>query len=119
MNGRAGASAILGMQLFLPKANRAGGRRRRKAEKRFEALRPGEIASGYRPNPNSIMRSLGSERKMLRDFSRAARKVSRNFMGLVGRFLGQVLVVVGCLVALNFGSKSHVQVVVEPAIPES
>jgi hypothetical protein len=65
------------------------------------------------------MRSLGSARKMLRDFSRAARKVSRNFMGLVGRFLGQVLVVVGCLVALNFGSKSHVQVVVEPAIPES
>jgi hypothetical protein len=40
-------------------------------------------------------------------------------MGLVGRFLGHVLVVVGCLVALNFGGKSHVQVVVEPAIPES
>ena len=83
MNGRTGASAILGMKLFLPKANRASGRRRRKAEERFEALGPGEIAGGYRPNPNSIMRSLGSERKMLRDFIRAARRVSRNFMGLV------------------------------------
>jgi hypothetical protein len=38
---------------------------------------------------------------MLRDFSRAARKVSRNFMGLVGRWLSDP-VFLGCLV-LNFG----------------
>jgi hypothetical protein len=47
------------------------------------------------------MRSLGSERKMLRDFRRAARKVSRNFMSLVGRWLSDP-VLLGCLV-LNFG----------------
>ncbi len=118
MNGRAGASAILGMELFLPKANRAGGRRRRKAEERFEALRPGEIAGGYRPNPNSIMRSLGSERKMLRDFIRAARRVSRNFIGLVDRWLcGPVCL--SSFIGLNFGRKSHDQVVVEPASPNS
>jgi hypothetical protein len=65
------------------------------------------------------MRSLGSERKMLRDFSRAARRVSRNFMGLVGRWLsGPVLVFLGNRV-LNFGGKSHVQVVVEPMFLES
>src|SRR5947207_10850763 len=103
MNGRAGASAILGMQLFLPKANRVCGRRRRKAEERFEALGPRKIAGGYRPNPNSIMRSLGSERKMLRDFIRAARRVSRNFMGSMNRFRGSVLVFLGCLIALKFG----------------
>ena len=116
MNGRAGASAILGMELFLPKANRACGGRRRKAEECFEALGPREIAGGYRPNPNSIMRSLGSERKILRDFSRAARRVSRNFMGSMGQWLSErVLFFLGCLV-LNVGGKSHVQVVVEPGI---
>jgi hypothetical protein len=40
-------------------------------------------------------------------------------MGLVASCLGDVLVVVGCLVALNFSRKSHVQVVVEPAFQES
>src|SRR5438045_8338677 len=119
MNGRAGASAILGMQLFLPKANRVCGRRRRKAEERFEALGPRKIAGGYRPNPNSIMRSLGSERKMLRDFSRAARRVSRNFMGLIGEWFSEpVLFFLGRL-GLNLGGKSHVQVVVEPAKKQS
>src|SRR2546423_1591985 len=80
--GRSGA--VLGMQLFLPETDVVGIGGRGKAEKGFEALGPGESAGGYRPNPNSIMRSLGSERKMLRDFSRAARKVSRNFMGSMG-----------------------------------
>src|SRR5256885_17027012 len=110
MNGRAGASAILGMQLFLPKANRACGRRRRKAEERFEALWPGESAGGYRPNPNSIMRSLGSERKMLRDFIRAARRGSRNFIGLADRGLCGPLRL-RPLIGLAFGCKSHCPVV--------
>jgi hypothetical protein len=109
MNGGAGASAILGMKLFLPEANRAGGGRRRKSEKRFEALGPGELAGGYRPNPNSVMRSFGSERKMLRDFKRAARRVRSNFMGLVGRWLcGPVCL--SSFIGLNFGRKSHDQV---------
>src|SRR3954451_6956045 len=112
MNRGAGSGAVLGMQLLLPETNVVGSRRRGKTEERFETLGPGECAVGYSPNPNSIMRSLGSERKMLRDFSRALRKVSRNFMGLVGRGLSDP-VFLGCLV-LNFGSKSHVQVVVEP-----
>ncbi|HEX4641722.1 MAG TPA: hypothetical protein VH252_10060 [Chthoniobacterales bacterium] len=115
-NAGAGAGAILGMKLFLPETDIVGGGRRGKTEKRFEALGPGKSAGGYRPNPNSIIRSLGSERKMLRDFSRAARKVSRNFMGSIdGCWLSEpVLIFLGCL-GLNFGSKWHVQVVVEPA----
>ena len=96
-----GASAVLGMKLFLPETDIVGGSGRRETEKRFETLGPGKRAGGYSPNPNSIMRSLGSERKMLRDFSRAARKVSRNFIGLVGRWLRDP-VFLGCLV-LNFG----------------
>ena len=40
-------------------------------------------------------------------------------MGFMGLLLqGPVLVLMGCL-ALNFGRKSHVQVVVEPALLES
>src|SRR3954467_8292720 len=117
MNRGSGSGAILGMQLFLPEPDVVRGGGRRKTKKRFEALGPGERTVGYSPKPNSIMRSLGSERKMLRDFSRAARRVSRNFMGLVGRGLSDP-VFLGCLV-LNFGSKSHVQVVVEPAFQES
>lgn len=102
MDGGAGAGAILGMKLFLPKPDRVGGSGRRKTEKRFEALGPGDSAGGYRPNPNSIMRSLGSERKMLRDFIRAARRVSKNFIGLVGHCLWGP-VVVGSFIGLNFG----------------
>src|SRR5256885_9575932 len=118
MDGGAGAGPILGMKLFLPKPDGVRGRGGGKAEKRFEALRPGEIAGGYRPNPNSIMRSLGSERKMLRDFIRAARRVSRNFIGLVDRWLcGPVCL--SSFIGLNFGRKSHDQVVVEPASPNS
>ena len=112
VKGGAGAGAVLRVELFLPETDVVRGRRRGVTEERLEALGPGEEAGVYRPNPNSIMRSLGSERKMLRDFSRAARKVSRNFMGLVGRWLSDP-VFWGCLV-LNFGGKSHVQVVVEP-----
>jgi hypothetical protein len=48
------------------------------------------------------MRSFGSERKMLRDFIRAARRVSKNFMGLVGHFL-RGPVVVSSFLGLNFG----------------
>src|SRR6478672_3353748 len=104
MDGGASAGAILGMKLFLPKPDRVRGRGGRKTEQGFEALWPGDRAGGYSPNPNSIMRSFGSERKMLRDFSRAARKVSRNFMDLLGRCLsGLVLVLVGFFIALNFG----------------
>ena len=92
------------MKLFLPKTDGVGGRGGGKAEERFEALWPGDGASGYSPNPNSIMRSFGSERKMLRDFSRAERKVSKNFMGSMGRWLGDpILVLSGCLV-LKFWS---------------
>jgi hypothetical protein len=71
----AGGSArpILGMNLFLPKTDFVGGSGMNVTEKRFEALRPGKCAGGYSPNPNSIIRSLGSERKMFRDLSRAAR----------------------------------------------
>jgi hypothetical protein len=70
-----GAGAILGMKLFLPEADLVRGRRSGVAEERLEALGPGKGAGGYSPNPNSIIRSLGSERKMLRDFIRAARRV--------------------------------------------
>ena len=102
MDGGASAGAILGMKLFLPKPDRVRGRGGRKTEQGFEALGPGDGAGGYSPNPNSIMRSFGSERKMLRDFIRAARRVSRNFMGLVGHcLLGPV--VVGSFIGLNFG----------------
>ena len=68
-----GSGAVLGMKLFLPETDLVGGSGSSKTEKRFQALRPGERAGGYRPNPKSIIRSLGSERKMLRDFRRAAR----------------------------------------------
>src|SRR3954451_17634576 len=112
MNRGTSSRPILWVQLFLPEPDVVRGGGRREAQERFEALGPGEDSRGYSPNPNSIMRSLGSERKMLRDFSRAARRVSRNFMGLMGRGLSDP-VFLGCLV-LNFGSKSHVQVVVEP-----
>jgi hypothetical protein len=63
---------------------------------------------------------LGSERKMLRDFSRAARRVSRNFMGSIDRrWLSEAVLIFLGRLALNFGSKSHVQVVVEPATNHS
>ena len=102
MNRGAGAGPILWMQLFLPEPDVVRGGGRRETEKRFEALRPGEGASGYSPNPNSIMRSLGSERKMLRDFIRAARRVCKNFMGLMGHWLwGPVCL--GSFIGLNFG----------------
>src|ERR1043166_7592228 len=113
MNRGAGPGAILWMQLFLPEPDVVRGGGRRETEEGFEALGPGKRACGYSPNPNSIMRSLGSERKMLRDFRRAARRVSRNFMGLVGRWLSDP-VFLGCLV-LNFGRQSHVEGGVEPA----
>src|ERR1041385_7129690 len=109
MNRGAGPGAILWMQLFLPEPDVVRGGGRRETEERFEALGPGKRACGYSPNPNSIMRSLGSERKMLRDFSRAARRVSRNFMGLVDRWLcGPVGL--SSFIGLNFGRKSHDQV---------
>ena len=98
-----GAGAVLGMKLFLPETDFVGRSGRGIAEERFETLGPGERAGGYSPNPNSIMRSFGSERKMLRDFILAARKVSRNFMGSMGDFRSPVLVLAGCIVALNFG----------------
>jgi hypothetical protein len=99
-----GAGAILGVKLFLPETDLVRGGRIRVAEERFEALGPGMGAGGYSPNPNSIIRSLGSERKMLRDFIRAARRVRRSFMGLVGSFrCSPVLVLLGCRVSLNFG----------------
>jgi len=72
-------------------------------------LGPGEFAGGYRPNPNSIMRSFGSERKMLRDFKRALRRVWNNFMGLVDRWLCSP-VCLSSFIGLNFGCKSHDQV---------
>src|SRR3954471_1865421 len=93
-----GTSAVLGMKLFLPESDvvrRGGGG---VTEQGLEALRPGQFAGSYSPNPNSIIRSLGSERKMLRDFRRAARYVCRTFIGLVvvGLFAGYI-------VSLNFG----------------
>src|SRR4051812_11284405 len=97
--GRAGA--VLGMDLFLPETDVFGSRGRGITEKGVEALGPGKRAGGQRPNPNSIMRSFGSERKMLRDFILAARRVCRNFMGLVSRWLSDPICL-GCLV-LNFG----------------
>jgi len=103
MNRGAGSGAILGMKLFLPESDVVGSSGGGKTEERFETLGPGERAGGYRPNPNSIMRSFGSERKMLRDFSRAARRVSRNFMGSMGYFRGSVVVLSGDIVVLNFG----------------
>src|SRR4051794_34600606 len=86
-NAGGGAGAVLGMDLFLPEADFVGGRGRGVTEKGVEALGPEKCAVGYRPNPNSIMRSFGSDRKMLRDFILAARRVLRNFIGLVGRWL--------------------------------
>src|SRR5678815_1523332 len=86
-NAGGGSGAVLGMKLFLPETDVGGGGRRGVTEEGVEALGPGKSAGAYRPNPNSIIRSLGSERKMLRDFSLAARRVFRNFMGLVGRWL--------------------------------
>src|SRR6266404_9198638 len=98
-----GPGAILGMKLFLPEADFVGGSGRDVAQEGVEALRPGERAGGYSPNPNSIIRSLGSERKMLRDFIRAARRVRRIFMGSVGSFYRySVMVLLGYLVSLNF-----------------
>jgi hypothetical protein len=99
-----GAGAVLRMKLLLPEAYLVRGRRSGVAEERLEALGPGKGAGGYSPNPNSIIRSLGSERKMLRDFIRAARRVRRSFMGLVGSVgCSPVLVLLGCRVSLNFG----------------
>ena len=68
-----GPGAVLGMELFLPEPDLVRGGGSSVAKERFEPLRPGKRAGGYSPNPNSIIRSLGSARKMLRDFSRAAR----------------------------------------------
>src|SRR3954468_4184942 len=96
-----GPRSILGMNLFLPEADIVGGDRRRVTEERFEALGPGKGAGGYRPNPNSIIRSLGSERKMLRDFILAARRVCRNFMGSMAHFLGDSVLVLMGVLALN------------------
>src|SRR5881394_2443337 len=101
-NAYSGAGAILGMNLLLPETNVAGRRRLAIAEKRFEALRPEEAAGGYSPNPNSIIRSLGSARKMFRDFIRAARSVCRSFMGLVDAFLRRPVVVLMRRLGLNF-----------------
>jgi hypothetical protein len=67
------ARAILRMNLLLPETDVARFDGTAVAEQGFESLRPGESAAGYRPNPNSIIRSLGSERKMFRDFIRALR----------------------------------------------
>ena len=71
--GAGGAGPILGMNLFLPEPDFVRSVGTGVTEQSLEALRPGERAGGYRPNPNSIIRSLGNERKMLRDFIRAAR----------------------------------------------
>jgi len=99
-----GAGAILGVKLFLPETNLVRAGRSGVAEERFETLGPGKGAGGYSPNPNSIIRSLGSERKMLRDFIRAARRERRSFMGLIESFrCSPVLVLLGCRVSLNFG----------------
>ena len=67
------AGPVLGMNLFLPETDFVGGGGTVVTEQALEALGPAERASGYSPNPNSIIRSLGSERKMFRDFIRAAR----------------------------------------------
>ena len=67
------ARPVLGMNLFLPETDVARLGRTGVTEQGFEALGPGQRAAGYSPNPNSIIRSLGSERKMFRDFSRAFR----------------------------------------------
>ena len=72
-NARDRARPVLRMNLLLPEADVAGVGRAGVTEQSFEALGPGERAAGYSPNPNSIIRSLGSERKMFRDFSRAFR----------------------------------------------
>jgi hypothetical protein len=67
------ARPVLRMNLLLPKADVAGVGRTGVTEQSFEPLGPGQSAAAYSPNPNSIIRSLGSERKMFRDFSRAFR----------------------------------------------
>ena len=66
-----GARAVVRVNVSLPEADLGASRGRFVTEQIFEALRPGQRAALYIPIPNSIIRSPGSKRKMLRAFRRA------------------------------------------------
>jgi len=94
------------MNLFLPETDVAilAGI----SEQTVETLRPRKRAGLYIPNPNSIIRSPGNERKMFRALRRAVlRKLMMRFIFL-GRVPEATIFVSGwiwrgCLVSLNFG----------------
>jgi hypothetical protein len=102
-----GARTILGMNLLLPETDVSAHGGTVISEQSFETLRPGQRAGSYIPIPNSILRSPGSDRKMLRAFNRAAFRNLASFMFLSGIpgvwIFASGWILRGWRVSLNFG----------------
>ncbi len=97
-----GPRPILRMNLFLPETDVPACAGIIVSEQSFEALRPGKRAAFYIPNPNSIIRSPGNDRKIFRALNRAAfRNFRASFMSVSG--IPGAWILHGCLIALNFG----------------